>query len=218
MSAERHIDTQTQSLLDVVEEYRERECRRRREHAEAQAQELLRQARSDARRRVEQAVGRVRARGQDEITAARARLETDIRQRRHSINRRLLDEAWPLLREALRRRWAEPDTCRAWIDSALRHAREVLPTRGHWQVQHPPGWDTAAMEDADAPAPLEFSADPGIRAGLRICCCGACLDATAEGLLGEPEEIESQLLALQRRRFQPRDESADADRTEKERQ
>ncbi len=218
MNAERHIDAQTQSLLEVVEEYRERECRRRREHAETQAQELLRQARSDARHRVEQAVSRVRARGQEEIIAARAHLETDIRQRRHSINRRLLDEAWPLLREALRRRWAEPETCRTWVESALRHAREVLPTRGHWQVQHPPGWDTAAMEGADAPVPLEFAADPGIRAGLRICCCGACLDATAEGLLGEPEEIESQLLALQRRRFERRPDSAAEDRTGGERQ
>lgn len=194
------LDAQTQRLLQLVDDYREQHCHTLLDRAEQQARALLKQARQDALRRVREAVAAERARGRERVETAEARLQTRHRQREQQQTLLALEQAWPRLETALQVQWDEARTRRTWVDNAIRQALRTLP-KDRWALTHPAGWDSRELDALAAAirehcgAPPELSADESLHAGLRLCCAGACVDATVAGLLADRERITARLLA-----------------------
>lgn len=182
-------------LLDLVATYRTQACARLLAQAGEQAQAILAQARAEARQRVHRAVEEERARLRSEWAAAQAHWQT---QRRHQAQARqaaLLAEAWQALGAALRRRWDEPATRRAWIAKLLAEARETLPP-GEWEIRHPPGLPDDELQRlcAELPGPSQCLADAQLSAGLRIRAGHLVLDGSLEGLAAERARLQGELL------------------------
>jgi len=194
------LDAQSQRLLQLVEDYREQRCRTLVDRAEQQSRELLGQARHDALERVREAIAAERARGRERIDTAQARQQTRRRQREQEQTLAALEQAWPQLEAALQARWQSTQTRRVWVEATVNQALHTLP--GHpWTVAHPPGWDpqeleplAAAIEKHCGEAP-RMHAEETLPAGLRLCCNGACVDASIAGLLADRVRITARLLA-----------------------
>ena len=86
-------------------------------------------------------------------------------------------------------------------EQAVQSARAALPA-GAWTIHHPGDWSAAeqagvaasvAAERADPP---RFQPDDRIRAGLRIVAAGNVVDATADGLLADRDDIGGRLIGL----------------------
>jgi len=194
------LDAQSQRLLQLVEDYREQRCTSLLDRADQQARELLRDARHQALERVREAIAAERARGRERIETAEARLQTRHRQREQQQTLAALEQAWPRLEAALQARWDRTEARRVWIEGTLRQALQILPRRP-WTIAHPPAWDTGELEPlleairshcGEGP---ETQADDTLGAGLRLCCAGACVDASSAGLLADRVRITARLLA-----------------------
>jgi hypothetical protein len=188
-------------LLKLVEDFRERECRRILEEARAQARDLLHQAYRRERSHLHDRVVAERSRAQARIQAARAERSTRERRATERTSVDLLVAAWPRVRAGLLARWEDPSQRRRWIAGYLQQALRMLP-RGLWTVRHAAGWadaerSGAAVELAEAlgQAP-RFETDGSIEAGLIVSSGGAVLDASLEGLLADRPRLEARLLAL----------------------
>lgn len=188
-------------LLQLIEDYRDDECRRIIGKARAEAAERLRQTYRTQRALLHQRVVDERGRARARIHAARAELETRERSQGDLANARLLARAWPKLQVALRQRWKVAETRGQWVSHYLDYAIKVLP-RGRWTIRHAPEW--GETERAGAAERLQqaighqpaFHVDGGIEAGLIIACTGAVLDASLTGLLADRTRLEARLLAL----------------------
>ncbi|MCG6897032.1 MAG: hypothetical protein LJE61_00945 [Thiocapsa sp.] len=199
------LDERERRLLDLIEEYGESECRALLGRARSEAATLTAAAYRRARTELHQRVLAERANARARLHAARAEHETRSRATGDRANTRLLELAWPQLRETLAARWTDPDVRRTWAGHYLEQARHLLP-RGLWTVRHPPDWP--ASEWAPLAAGLtkflgqapHFVADGGLSAGLIIETEGALLDATLAGLLRDRRRVEARLLALLARR------------------
>lgn len=195
------LDAQVDSLLQVINDYRERLCKERLEKAQTQATDLLAEARRSARNRVHKAAEQERAHACQQVAATQAQLQTQHRQREQSITLELLERGSKRLSEALQRRWVDPQARRWWIKGTLTQACAALPATP-WHIEHPADLDTTELNawideitTCSGQAPI-MAADPSIAAGLRICYEGACVDATVDGLLADREWVASHLLAL----------------------
>lgn len=208
------LDAQSQRLLQLVEDYREQRCHSLLDRADQQARELLGDARHQALERVREAIAAERARGRERIETAEARLQTRHRQREQQQTLAALEQAWPRLEAALRDRWGRAEARRLWIEGTVRQALQILPPRP-WTVAHPPAWDTDELAPhleairAHCGEPPQTQADDSLEAGLRLCCAGACVDASRAGLLADRVRITARLLArLQHAAGEAEDESA----------
>ena len=190
-----------QQLIAHVGRERDRSLQQIGETAREDAAALLAEARHRARRRVGEAVAEERRRAERELRGVRAQVETRLRQRFHEVTGELLRRTWPLVEQALEHRWQAPETRRQWIAEAVELARRRLPA-GDWSLEHPPALAEQELAEAIAgvaavPGSLTIRSVPSetLRAGLRIRCAGACLDASAVGLMTGAERISGMLLA-----------------------
>ena len=188
-------------LLRMVEDHRERECRRLMEAAREEAEELRRQSFRKQRAHLHTRVLAERSRARAMVQGARAERATRMRQISEVRNLALLETAWPLLRERLAARWRTPEQRRRWTQTYLRRALSLLP-KGRWTVRHAPGWTEEEREEtlADLEDALDrvprFRSEAGIEAGLIVESDGAVLDASLNGLLQDRTRLEARLLAL----------------------
>jgi hypothetical protein len=219
------LEQRTTALLALVEDFRARRCAELLEPAREQARTLLRKARAEGRQRVHITIGEARQRLSAEVGAAQARLATErrlVEQRRAVL---VLQEAWSVLREALRARWRDPDARRQWLDAHLARALVALPRArrsaasealapprgdnpkgeggtGRWQVEIGSGWTEAeckalAARIAAAGVPgASWQVRDDIDGGVRIRAGNNVVDATIEGLLADRAVLEGRLLDL----------------------
>ncbi|MBK1719617.1 hypothetical protein [Thiocystis violacea] len=196
------------ALLKLVSDYQEGECQTLLEAARAEAGRLLSLAYRQARARLHARVVAERANARERVHAVRAERETRARAGVERANARLLELAWPWLREALVARWREPESRRHWIRFARLQAERSLPP-GVWTIRHPPDWassermELASRLTGETGRPPRFLADGALRAGLVIEVAGASLDISLDGLLRDRPRLEARLLALMVRADEP---------------
>jgi len=189
------------ALLDVVDEYRDRECRMVLDRAHYEAATLARRAHAEARHRVHQIVIAERQRATAAIRAAQAELQTARRHHRRRRDLALLDLVWPRLEAALQRRWDAPAARRRWVDDLVAAAIQRLPA-GPWTLTHPPSWPpterdaVVAQVTAACGAPPRLVADEEMGAGLLVTSGTTTLDGSIGGLLADHPAVAGRLLAL----------------------
>jgi F0F1-type ATP synthase membrane subunit b/b' len=194
------VEAQLQQLLRVVERHRDERCNELLGQARREAGQVVRQAHAEARARMHRSVQGVREERRRRLAASEAKLQTHRRRRREGADLWLLAAAWQPLRKALLARWALAASRRQWVDSLVTRARALL-VASDWQIEHPVDWpapERAALEDrlaAQLGRVPQFVPSEDIKAGLRVCANGTCVDATLEGLLRDQTRIESLLLA-----------------------
>ncbi len=187
-------------MLALVAGHRQARCEEILAQAQVAARRLAAEAHRGARRRMHGNVTEIRTLLRQRVAQAEAALETARRQHRQRRDFALLETAWPVLAEALRRRWHDTAARGDWVQRLARQALATLPPTG-WEIVHPVDWPAVEREALAAWLARELSAAPRLRAaadvtaGLRICARGACLDGTVEGLLADRPAIEAMLLA-----------------------
>ena len=191
---------QVQRLTDALRHQQEGRCREIVATAERKARMAIRDSRRELHERERQAVSEERQRRAQELLTARSRIETVERRRAFARHEEVLQAAHPLLVAALENRWAESGARLAWCDMIITEAAATL-MGSDWVIEHPAN---LAQVDRDAIVhrmrelnlePPEFVACEDFTSGLRIRTSAACLDGTADGLLGAREEVEALLLA-----------------------
>lgn len=187
-------------LLGVVVESREKRCAEVREKAQAQVREIVRQAHTRGRIRMHHHVIAMREKHRLRVASAHARNQTLLRQQHQKEDRAILDIAWPLLRDAMRALWKDPDARRKWLEAAISSASSSL--REHdWLIEHPADLSQEEKNDINhalvhgrhrAPG---MTASGDIEAGIRIVAHGTVIDATLDGLLKQKTMIEARMIA-----------------------
>ena len=193
------LQASLQSLLDLVDGDRERQCAQILGEARAHAAALRSQAHADARTRMRQTFDEQRRTLQAQVAAAQARLATQQRLHAQQRTSQLLGLARQQLPAALQGRWAQPALRAAWVARVLDVAHARLPATG-WRIVHAGDWP--ADEAAAAAAVLaqrghgeaRFESDAGIAAGLKVLAGGNVVDGSLAGLLAETDEIDAALL------------------------
>jgi vacuolar-type H+-ATPase subunit E/Vma4 len=171
------------------------------ERAQQEAVQIVTAAHREARTRMHDMVAEIREAMTRELRQAQAALDTARRQQRAHCDAALIEGAWRELPEVLAALWRDPAARQAWVEKLMIEAHQALP-RGRWEIQHPRDWPVAEQQplaralQSDLSVSVEFVSDPGIRAGLRLCAQGACLDGTIDGLLLDQRAVEGRLLAL----------------------
>jgi hypothetical protein len=198
-----NLEERKAGLLQLVEEYRERECRRLLEAAREEAATLIGQTYRKERAHLHARVVSERSRAQALVQAARAERATRQRWSSERAHLGLLDAAWPRLRARLAARWGEPAGRRVWTERYLAEALGLLP-KGRWEIRHAAGWGeeerlgaTQELSQRLGCAP-RFETDGRIAAGLIVEAGGGVLDASLDGLLRDRRRLEARLLALLR--------------------
>lgn len=195
--------TRMQRLLDVVEQQRDSRCAEIVEQARAQARQLLKQARRDARTRLQHEILHAREQFSHQLVLQQASQAARQRQARHRSDRVLLDQSWQPLREALERRWQDPEARRTWVRILIAQARARL-VQTAWCIEHPADWPAAEREETARQlrqllgAVPEFAPEPSLRAGIRVRAGDTLVDGSCEGLLRDRVHIEARLLAAVR--------------------
>lgn len=197
------LEERERGLLKLVEDYRERECRRILGAAREKAAETLRETYRKERARLHERVLVERGRAAGRVQAAGAQRATRERRNSDRASAGLLEVAWPQLRAKLIACWRDPRDRRRWVSKYLGQALSSLP-KGPWTVRHAPEWGTCEREELAGEllerldARPRFRSDGGLGAGLIIECEGAVLDASLDGLLRDRGRLEARLLALLR--------------------
>jgi hypothetical protein len=195
------VEAREQALLQLVDDYRERACRRILGDAEHRGRELLAQVYQKERAALHERVSTERARAQGLIDAARAERSTRHRRLREQRDQAALAALWPALRRVLAEHWAHPEHRPAWVQQTFDRAIRRLP-KGAWEVRHAEGWpDAERLEQlkrvfAETGAMPSTRADASLSAGLVIMSGGAVLDASLEGLMSDRARLEARALAL----------------------
>lgn len=194
------LDRQVQSLRDALQRQQESRCREIVANAEHQSKQAIRDSHQKLFQRRRQAVREERQHRAHELLVAKSRIETRERRRAFAQHEKVLQAAWPLLLETLEKRWANREQRHAWCDMIVSEASGALMD-ADWIIEHP---GDLARQDHDAiarrlqqlqRAPARFVACADITCGLRIRAGNACVDGTADGLLGTRQEVEALLLA-----------------------
>jgi hypothetical protein len=186
-----------QALLDLVEAERAKACAQIDGDTAAIVQAVRAQARAQALLRIRSTFAEQRQRLHDRLAAARARLATQRRLHAQQHTALLLGLAWAQLPGELQSLWQQPAARAAWAAQALSAARKRLPP-GAWRVTHAPGWpqaeQQACVDAAGSGVALQFEADAGIAAGLKVAVGGNVIDAALSGLLADRGDFEARLL------------------------
>lgn len=195
------IEAREQALLQLVDDYRERSCRRILSDAQRRSREMLELVYEKERAALHERVSAERARAQALIDAARAERATRQRRLREQQDQAVLNALWPALRRLLERQWADAAQRQHWIQGALERAIKRLP-KGAWVLRHAKDWPEAErlaqlqqVHSHTGVAP-STRADAGLSAGLVIESNGAVLDASLEGLISDRGQLEARALAL----------------------
>ena len=194
------LDLQVRSVIDALRTQQQRRCREIEIDASRKSEQLLADSRRRMRERVRKAVIEERQRRETALLDSRHRIETAGRRRVQQHYREFLQEAMPLLHEALRQRWRDTGTRRAWCEMLIGEAADGLPPVA-WTIEHPGSWsadDSEWLQHAFAALGLpqpEQRQDEAIAAGLRVRLGSACLDATLDGLAAKLHAVEARLLA-----------------------
>ncbi len=192
--------SQADVLVAEIREEVARERARILDDAAREADAIRGRARDKARRQIRRAVAEMRESGERRLAQVVAEIETARRREASMRAREALDAAWPLLRGAIERRWADDACAAAWIRAQVGLARARLRT-AHWVVRHPANADAARMTTLrDALAALgvaeaRLQPDANLDAGLVVEAGGARLDGTPAALLAVRSEVEAELLA-----------------------
>jgi hypothetical protein len=195
------LEERERALLRLVVEQRDEACRRLFAEAEEAATEILRETHRKERAHLHKRVVDERARIQARIQAIEAERVTRERRQQARSSAGILEQAWPLLRQGLERRWQDAEGRQQWVERCVQEALGALPA-GPWTLRHPPGWpaaeEQAVREELTRALGVEpqLRSDSAIEAGLIIDSGGACLDASLNGLLGDRPRLEARLLAL----------------------
>jgi hypothetical protein len=193
------LDAQVAALLRRLSREQEMRTRRAGDDAGSQAQDILRRARSEARARVHQAVVETRRENEHALARRRAAIDTRQRRARQATIRKLLDEAWQQLPEALAERWSQLATREGWCRAACHQALRCLLDVGQVQVEldaeHEAALAPVLREELSAAPHMEIHGLGGFGPGLRIRAGNALLDATIGGLLAARERVAAELLA-----------------------
>jgi hypothetical protein len=199
-SATDGVEVQLHQLLQVVERHRDERCNELLGQARREVVQVIREAHAGARARMHRCVQGVREERSRRLAASEAKLQTHRRRRREGANLWLLAAAWQPLHKALLARWSLAASRGLWIESLVNRACTLLIATD-WQIEHPVDWpasERAALEErltGQLGRVPEFIPREEIKAGLRVCADGTCVDATVEGLLRDQTRIESLLLA-----------------------
>jgi hypothetical protein len=194
-------DTQTlEYLLAVVDKNREQHCTEVRDDALKQARKILRQTHNRVRERMHHHVVTLREKNDHRISAALAHNQTLIRQQQQQADQRLLDSAWPVLYETLKKLWDKPAFRSRWMSTAIDEASNTF-IKANWRIEHPTTLNAddhrqlqqcvAALKQIT----LELNPAEDIKAGIRIIVDGTVFDATIDGLLQQKTMIEPMLMA-----------------------
>lgn len=192
--------SQADALVAEIREEVARERARILDDAAREADAIRGRARDKARRQMRRAVDEMRESAERRLAQVVAEIETARRREASMRAREALDAAWPLLRGAIERRWADDASAAAWIGAQveLAHARLRAP---HWVVRHPANADPARMTAlraalaAPGVAEARLQPDANLDAGLVVEAGGARLDGTPAALLAVRSDVEAALLA-----------------------
>lgn len=195
------LDAKVRSLLDVVEQRRDRDCDKRMDAASHQAREIVASAWRDERERLHREITHIREQVRQKLVSAEAQRQTHRRQRRQAEDQALLNRACDALRNELAQRWRDVATRQQWTESLVHQAADAL-LGNTWTIQHPVDWP--ASERASTGRLVEqlvgetprFETGDRLTAGLRICSPGACVDGSLDGLMHDGTDIAAQLLAM----------------------
>ena len=195
------LDAKVRSLLDVVEQRRDRECDERMDAASREAHDIVATAWREERERLHREITHIREQVRQRLVSAEAQRQTRRRQRRHAEDQVLLNRACDALRDELAQRWRDVAGRQQWTDSLISQAADAL-LGTTWTIQHPLDWpegERAAtgrrVEQLVGGTP-RFEPDSRLTAGLRICSPGACVDGSIDGLMHDGTDIAAQLLAM----------------------
>lgn len=193
-------DKNVETLLDIVIQHRDLQCRQIDDEAATQAAEIIRSAHQDAREKVHEVIVEERHGASRALTKQRAQIETAKRQNFQDRENNFLDQVWDHLGTALTNRWADEQARHDWIGAAVERALSHLQP-GPWTITHPATWSAAEMESyveqirAFSGADPAFRADADLLAGVRIQANDVTVDASPLGLLANRQEISAMLLA-----------------------
>jgi hypothetical protein len=194
------IDAQVLRLLDIVHSYQQQQCEALLQEAEKESRSVIRQAYRLARRNIHEDIQLTRQHIRDTMAAARARQHTLLMQQRHTAASSFLQQCRGALEQSLQDRWQQLQCRQQWIAKILSTAAAVMPA-GDWLVAHPADWSAQEQEDLAGRAralpgvTLQFSAGPGIVAGIRISVDGTSVDGSLTGLLSDHTAIDALILA-----------------------
>lgn len=191
-----------QRLLDYIQGERNKRCTKIIEAAEAEAKATIKVAHGLARNLVHRAVVAERLRINREIERMHAEVRTRLRRTWFRLIRRELDQAWPLLREAVTGHWKHSaSNRRTWLSATLETATHALGP-GLWHVEHPENWPVPEGEPIfvalkDQYEMLEIRSRPSVQlAGFRVSCGDVSVSTTVNGLLSPKSRIEGIWLGM----------------------
>lgn len=197
-----NLEERRQGLLQLVEDFRERECRRILGAARAEATQLIDRTYRKQRARLHERILAERVRARARIQAVRAEQATRERLAEEHGDFVLLESAWPLVRERLLAQWRRAEARRLWVETYLHRALDLLPSKEPWTIRHACEWNEQEREAVLAALPglpdrsPDFVGEEGIEAGLIIASGGTMLDAGLQGLLWDRAHLQARLLAL----------------------
>ena len=198
MMTDSMLDTQVRSLVGHIRQRHSRELGKELEKARQTAARLTAQAHKDSRLAVHRAIRRSREALSRADQRTQAALSTRRRQDRQRESQALLQQAWPLLENAVRQRWQSASKRQGWWREAIEQSSRLLLGK-EWIIEHATHWPEAEQREAAGLArrlgatPCTFRPDPGIVAGLRIRSGPSCCDCTDRGLLRDKLWINARL-------------------------
>jgi len=193
------LGLQVDGMLEGIAEDRDARIRDILAAGRAEADGIMAAARAASRHRLRETLRDERTRMERQIQQESAGLATAARVRRLRIQRDRLERGHTLAAQALRARWREPASRRAWIETALEACEVLEPCL--WRVTHAPGATADDLERLNkgiaelAGEPPEVTEDSGLDGGLRVFGPDVCLDVSVAGLLRDREQVEGLLLA-----------------------
>jgi hypothetical protein len=203
-SGDKHHDTDNaqtlEHLLSIVSKNREQRCAKVRDSAFKQAKIIIKQSHSRVRKRMHHHVLTLRDKNNQRISAAQAHNQTLIQQQQQQTDQEMLDNAWPVLYETLKKLWDKPAFRSRWISTAIDEASNTF-IQPNWCIEHPATLnedDQKHLQQSVAALnqiTLELDTAEDIKAGIRIIVDGTVFDATIDGLLQQKTMIESMLMA-----------------------
>lgn len=191
---------QADALVADIESKVAAERRQLLDAAALEAEAVRARARLKARRQMRRAVAELRATDRQRQQSQAAQLETARRQQATARARTLLAAAWPMLGEALAKRWRDPVSGAQWQRAQLVMAAARWP-RSVATVHHPGAWKAdavSALRELLAGLDLDHmtvQADPALELGLVVESDGARLDSQPRALLADRARVEAALLA-----------------------
>ena len=198
MSTDTLINTQVRSLVGHIRQQQSQRLSKELDRARQISARLIGQAHKESRLAVHRTIRRGRDAIRETHLRTQAVLATRSRIQSQQQNQSMLEQAWPLLENAVQQRWLSTIHRGAWWREALEKSKQLL-LDPNWVIEHPSDWpESEQLQAAKLATDLgieqcTFQMKPGLIAGLLIRAGSACCDCTDRGLLHDRVKIESQL-------------------------